>query len=154
MGFPSAGSGGSSSPGFEIGYDQVTAPVTVASTTEATGTTLITCAAHVFDGSAVLVTFCCEMVQFGSQLNNPIVWSLFEGATQITELGQAISPTGAGTAAAVPVASLFRFTPTAASHTYTVTVFAGSVAGTAPVFQAGAGGVGARPPMFVRFTKV
>jgi hypothetical protein len=32
-------------PGFEIGYDQITSPVNVASTTEASGTTVITCGA-------------------------------------------------------------------------------------------------------------
>jgi hypothetical protein len=46
---------------------------------------------------------------------------------------------------------MLRFTPTAASHTYTVTVFGSSAAG---AVGAGAGGTAAYVPAFIQFTKV
>lgn len=139
-------------PGFEIGYDQITSPVNVASTTEATGTTVITCGAHTFDGGLVLATFWCPFLTQGSNAGVSVTVSLFEGATQITRL--AVQST-AGTAiqAANPGTGMFRFTPTAASHTYTVTAFASSTTGT-PQVGAGAGGTAAYAPAFIRFTKV
>jgi len=144
----------STAQGFEIGYDQVTASVTVASTTEATGTTVITCAAHTFDGAAVLATFFTPEVLVGNQTDNIVAVSLFEGATQIGRLAQWQGPTTVAPNQQWPGIGMLRFTPTAASHTYTVTVFAASVAGTAPVLRAAASGTGTQVPMFIRFTKV
>lgn len=135
------GGGGSSSPGFEIGYDQVTAPVTVSATAEATGTTVISCAAHTFDGTACVATFFCQQAQPG----DAITVCLFESSTEIGRLAVI-----AGGANASLTGSL-RFTPSAASHTYTVTAFRASANGT---LQAGAGGTGVNAPMYVRFTKV
>lgn len=134
------GSGGAT----EIGYDQITANVTVASTTEATGTTVIACAAHTFDGAAVIATF------FGllaPATGGSLTISLFEGATQIGRLvtlfnsatvGENVSQTG-----------ILRFTPTAGAHTYTVTGFRTVNNG---VVAAGAGGTGVESPTFIRFT--
>ncbi len=136
-----ASGGGSSSPGFEVGYDQITAPVTVSSVTEATGTTVITCGAHTFDGSPVVATFFCGQAQPG----DAITVSLFEAATQITRL--AVIAGGAN----ISLTGSYRFTPTAGSHTYTVTAFRASSNGT---LQAGAGGTGATAPCFIRFVKV
>jgi hypothetical protein len=78
---------------------------------------------------------------------------LFESATQICRLGL-VEPTAGGTIQDYLAATvLYRFTPSAASHTYTVTAFASSVTGT-PVVGAGASGTGAYGPAFIRFTKV
>jgi hypothetical protein len=41
-------------PGHEFGYDQITSTVNVVGTTQGAGTTIITCAAHVFDGGPVM----------------------------------------------------------------------------------------------------
>ena len=147
----SGGSAGSSSPGFEIGYDQITAPVIVASTTEATGTTVITCAAHTFDGSPVIATFSAPFLQNGSAASNAVTVSLFESATQIGRF--TIASFGVANQLVVPCVSLLRFTPTAASHTYTVTAFTANATGN-PTVGAGASGTGAYIPAFIRFTKV
>lgn len=138
-------------PGYEVGYDQITATVTVASTTEATGTTIITCAAHVFDGAAVLVEFFTPQLTTGSTSGSFVAVSLFEGATQISELCS-LKTTAASQAFAPGIGKL-RFTPTAASHSYTVTAFASNVTGN-PSVNAGATGTGANPPAYIRFTKV
>lgn len=142
-------------PGFEIGYDPVTADVTVASTTEATGTALVTCAAHTFDGGAVLARFYSPLLSMSDQLNNVVAVSLFEGATEIGILCQTQTSGTSGTVPAMPgITGMLRFTPTAASHTYKVTAFANIVAGTPFIFRGAAGGTSTRVPMFVQFTKV
>lgn len=138
----SGGSTGSGSAGFEIGYDQITSPVSVTATTEAAGTTVISCAAHTFDGSAVFVTFFAASVSGGGACNV----SLFEASTQITELADS-NPGASGN----PITGMFRFTPTAGSHTYTVTAFRTVSNAT---IQAGSGGTAGFPPCFIRFTKV
>jgi len=137
-------------PGAEIGYDQITAAVTVASTTEASGTTVIACAAHVFDGAAVIAEFFAQNVLPAAAANALIVVGLFEGATQIGRFGLVQSPNIAS-GIQVPFYGRYRFTPSAGSHTYTVTAWQSGGNGT---IQAGAGGAGANSPAFARFTKV
>lgn len=147
------GTGGSSAPGFEIGYDQITGVVNIASTTEATGTTIITCAAHTFDGNPVLAQFFAPFVQSTSQTGSQSVTvCLFESST---EIGRLCTWSVAATTPQIAVAmtGLLRFTPSAASHTYTVTAFATNTLGT-PQVGAGASGTGAYNPAFIRFTKV
>ena len=138
-------------PGYEVGYDQITASVNVVSTTEATGTTIIAAAAHTFDGAPVICEFFTEALTVGGLLAEIVIVSLFESSTQITRLA-AVDNNSANTLI-VPVYARYRFTPSAASHTYTVTAHTTSVTGT-PSVGAGSGGTGAPPPCFVRFTKV
>ena len=150
-------------PGFEIGYDQITSSVFVTSTTEATGTTLITCAAHTFDGGPVICTFSADRANLpqkdGAGNPNFLVVSLFEGATQITRLSFALiaqnitSGAGLFVTQQVPLVGAYRFTPTAGSHTYTITAHVSFNVGS-PNVQAGAGGTATDAPCFVRFTKV
>lgn len=137
-------------PGFEINYTQATASVTVASTTEATGTTILSPGAIVFDGTPVLLHFFCMRVNTNTVLGNGVTLSLFEGATQITRLGLMV--TVAAQTQLAPWSLFYRFTPTAASHTYTLTAF--STNANDAQFECGSGGTGAQSPMFVRFTKV
>lgn len=149
----SGGSGGAGSPGFEIGYDQITAPVNIASTTEATGTAIITCAAHIFDGAPVICQFSAPSIENDLAATGDLtVASLFEGATQIARLVE-VSTTFTGSRGDYPCAGFIRFTPTVGSHTYTITAFATSTTGT-PRVLAGPGGTGALAPAFCRFTKV
>jgi hypothetical protein len=147
----SAGGGSGGTQGTELGYDQITAPVNVASTTEATGTTIITCAAHAFDGAAVLATLYAPFMNTGTTAGSSVVLCLFEGATQIARLVSVATPAAAQ--AFAPVCAQLRFTPTVGSHTYTVTAFTSNVTGT-PAVGAGASGTGAYAPAFIRFTKV
>ncbi len=132
----------SAGPGTEIGYDQITGNVTVSSATEATGTTIITCAAHTFDGSPVY----CEFFAVAVGVFDLFLASLFEGSTQIGRICQLSQNT-----TALPASGAIRFTPSAGSHTFSVTAW--RLSGNATVF-AGAGGTAAYSPCFVRFTKV
>jgi hypothetical protein len=135
---------GSSSASAEVGYDQITSPVTVTSTTESAGTTVIACAAHTFSGGRILCEFFCPRVVYVGATDSLTI-CLFEGSTEITRLTE-------GKAAALNQINgigKFRFTPTAGSHTYTVTAF-GNVTGSA--VSAGNGGTNGDPPAFIRFT--
>lgn len=137
-------------PGTEIGYDQITASVVVSSTTEATGTTIITCAAHTFDGAPVIARFFCPILLAFNAALAAVTVSLFEGATQIGRLtlSQGVAAAANQDSAGI---GLLRFTPTAASHTYSVTGFQSGGNGSV---ICGLGGTGAYVPAFIRFTKV
>lgn len=74
---------------------------------------------------------------------------LFEGSTQIGRL--CASLTAGATPESVALVGRLRFSPSAASHTYTVTAFR---AGANGIIEAGAGGTGALVPSYLRFTKV
>lgn len=152
--------GGTGTIGYEIGYDQITSTVNVTSTNEAAGTAIISCAAHTFDGGPVL----CEV--FAPAAKSPavagpgtnfMIVSLFEGATQIGRLWDLATnltaPAGNQFSILSPMDGKLRFTPSAASHTYTVTAFVNSTTGT-PQIVAGAGGTGAYAAAYCRFTKV
>jgi len=139
---------GGGAQGTEIGYDQITAPVTIVSTTEATGTTIITCGSHTFDGAPVMAEFFAPSAYIvGSSAENFI--SLFEGATQI---GRLVDLFVGGSSVVTPLVGKLRFTPSAGIHTYTVTGYYSAVIGAN--IRAGAGGTGAYVPAYVRFTKV
>lgn len=143
---PASSSGGVG--GDEIGYDEGTASVTVASTTEATGTTVLALTAKTFDGNPVMFEFFAPVVEMNTAGGNVII-CLFEGATQIGRLG-AYFDSGQVNG---PFHVLRRFTPTAGSHTYTVTAFK-NAAGTSALIDADVGGVGKLLPMFARFTRI
>lgn len=139
-------------PGYEIGYDQITSPVNVVGTTESAGTTIITCGAHTFDGGLVLATFFCPYIEQSSNAGGQVTVCLFESSTQLTRLVTDGTPATA-IQTVVTAVGLYRFTPSAGSHTYTVTAFSPSTTGT-PAVGAGAGGTAAYSPAFIRFTKV
>ncbi len=137
--------------GYEIGYDEITASVTVASTTESAGTTVISCGAHTFDGAPVLVEFYSALVRSGTTAGSQVIVCLFEASTEITRLGFIQTPAAAAGGGAMHTA--YRFTPTAGSHTYTVTAFTSNATGS-PIVAAASAGTGAGSPAFIRFTKV
>lgn len=147
LGLPAA------SPGYEIGYDQVTSVVSVTNgSSEGSPDTLITCASHTFDGDPVMVTFFAPSVTLAG--NSGTVWGvgLYESGSEISRL---TSWTFSNSAAInrQEITGVLRFTPSAGSHTYTVGGF--KLSGTASGGGIGGGsGSGANyPPMFVRFTK-
>lgn len=147
----SSGGGGGGSGGGEIGYDQITANVSVTSTTEASGTTVIPGSAHTFDGSPVIATFCAPEGVVSSA-GGFLVVSLFEGSTQIGRFTLIQWP--ASTASLIiPCIGMLRFTPSAGSHTFSVTAIRNSASVTC-LIGAGAGGTGTLMPAFLRFTKV
>lgn len=144
--------GGSGTIGFEIGYDQITAPVNIASTTEGTPTTIIAGSSYTFDGAAVLATFWCPYLQIGTSGTQTVDVHLWEGGTEIGRIAH-ISFGSNVAQEAISVCGFYRFTPTAGAHTYSIKAHCNNVTGP-PAVGAGAGGVGAYLPAFLRLTKV
>lgn len=134
--------------GTEIGYDQITAPVTVASTTEATGTLIIPGSAHAFDGAKVYAEFYCPRV-IGGTNGYTVTISLFEGSTQIFRMavvgGAAVASGGFQT----PVCISVPFTPSAGNHTYKITAHCPESA----QIYCGVGGTATDAPAYLKFTK-
>jgi len=144
-------SGGSGTIGFEINYTQKTTATFITSTTAASPTTILSPGAITFDGSPVLVTFYCPDMQPPNSAGSSITVWLYEGSTQIARLVY-YQPDSA-TQVVTSVMAAYRFTPTAASHTYTIAGLV-SVNSGSPFVDGGAGGSGNPSPCFVRFTKV
>lgn len=141
-----------SSAGGEIGYDQITSPVSIASTTEATGTSIIAGSSHTFDGSPVIVTFFSPGIYTGTATSAQVTPCLFESTTQICRLGYVFDAPIGGME--VGVCFVYRFTPSAGAHTYKVTAFASSLTGTPRIDSGTGAGTSALSPTFLRFTKV
>lgn len=140
-------------PGFELNYTAITNTANVTDTAEATATALISPGAITFDGAAVLVEFFCSRINLPTAAaGNAVTVTLFEGATQITRLVTVQTPSITAQDADSAY-GIYRFTPTAGSHTYKVCAFASSTTGT-PALVAGSGGTNGNPPAFVRFVKV
>lgn len=144
--------GGSGTIGFEIGYDQITAPVNIASTNEAAPTTIIAGSSYTFDGAAVLATFWCPYLQYGTSGSQIVDVHLWEGGTELGRIAH-ISLAANDTQMAISVGGFLRFTPTAGAHTYSIKAHCNNTTGN-PQVGAGAGGVGAYLPAFLRLTKV
>lgn len=138
--------------GFEFGYDQITSPVSIATSTEASGTTIIAGSAHVFDGSPVMAEFFAPYVVTGSGTSPAVGISLFESTTEIGILNY-VQPIATGNVSLYhDVIGRLRFTPSAGSHTYKVTAYAFPTSGAQ--VAAGAGGTTGTLPAYLRFTKV
>jgi len=132
----------------EIGYDQITTSVNVTATSEAAGTPVISCAPHVFDGTPVIFEFFSTSVQPAAAVQAWGALMLFEGLTEIGQIAFIRNPAAA--LSNTPVYARVRFTPTAGTHTYTVT---GIQSGGAMSVAAGPGGTATGAPAYVRFSK-
>jgi len=140
-------------PGFVWSYTQITANANVTDTSEATATGLITTGSVTYDGNPVLVEFfCASVLTDTAAAGDTVTVTLFEGSTQITRLGVHKTIVTA-TPNNDSLYCAYRFTPTAAAHTYKLCAFTTSTTGT-PTLTAGAGGTNTYSPAFLRITKV
>jgi hypothetical protein len=138
-------------PGFEIGYDQITASVNITGTGSTTPNTIITSSSYTFDGSPVILSFYSSQVALPTVSGDQVTIALWEGATDLGIL--ATMRTESATQEYKPVFIQYRFTPTVGAHVYLVRAWATATTGT-PSIGAGAGGVNTNVPAFTRFTKV
>lgn len=141
----SASASANASP--EISYSEKVSAFTTTAVTEGTAVAVVDSVAATYDGSPVLVHFYSPAVYHSVALAE-VIFTLWEGASVKGIIGRVVSDAASdGDAASL----WYRFTPSAASHTYTIKAH-GNVAGTCTV-QAGAGGSGTFFQMFLRVTK-
>lgn len=143
--------GGTGTIGFEINYTEKTSATFITSTNPAAPTTILSPGAITFDGTPVLVTFYSGDVRPPSASGEQISICLYEGATEVVRI--AFFQTNSATQPILSMLGQYRFTPSAASHTYTIGAFVSTNTGS-PFVDGGPGGAGNPPPCFVRFTKV
>ena len=141
---PLAEAGGAS----QLDYAQITSNASITATSAATANTVITGGSVAYDGSAVWVEFYSPFTKpDNAAAGRDITIGIFESTT---EIGRLAFLSGASTTAAyVAVYGKFRFTPSAASHTYLIKAWVSAGTG---VIGAGAGGAAAAPA-FMRITR-
>ena len=132
-------------------YVQITSSVNVASTTESSGTSIMSFGSLTFDAVQVEVEFwAIEVDTPTGAADFQVTVSLFDSTTQLTQL--AIAWTNTTNGRTTPVTGKYRFTPSAGAHTYALTAYASNTTGP-PSIRAGAGGTGTRPPAYCKITK-
>ena len=136
--------------GPEVAYQEFTAPVACAATTEAGATTLVTAPAFVADGSSqyLVEVYIPTLGGAPASVNQSVC--LFLDGVSLGPLGQL--QVGAAAVTYTPMRLTRRLTPAAGSRVFSVRVFLAS-AGTTTAY-AGVGGIGALSPGFIRITKV
>jgi hypothetical protein len=137
-----------SMPGYEIAYAQITSPVTISATSEATAQDVISSGAITYDGTAVWIEFNAPRVDQGAA--GEIILVLQDGSTALGWIGYWSVGAVATIQQRNPASLRRKLTPSAGSHTYKITGFRSTVNGTV---QAGAGGSAAFMPASIRVTK-
>jgi hypothetical protein len=141
-------------PGYEIDYVAITSPVNITATSEATADTIVTGNAIAYDGStAVNLEFFCPYYTAIASAARDHLLTLYDGASSIGFMALMSWPSSASSQRPGPVRTVVRFTPSAATHTYSIRGYV-SAAGTG-VVGAGAGpAASTHMPAYIRITKV
>jgi hypothetical protein len=124
----------------EVAYAEVTSNTTITATTAATANTIVTAGAVSFDGSDLaLVEFNSGRISIGTA--GQLVFELYDSSTGVGEMGFAKTSDR-------DTHQVYRFTPSNASHTYSVRAWVDT--GSATVYAAGGGSAGNLIPASVR----
>ena len=145
--------GGSSGPNLELDYVQITSDVTVSGTAEtsAGSTLVVTGSAVTYDGATtVILEFFAPGWEPGLTSGNDVRLGLYEGSTFLGRLALTQMAVTGGNADNKPLRALYRFTPSAGSHTYAIRASRTSANG---IIRAGAGGATNYVPAFIRITR-
>jgi hypothetical protein len=135
----------------EVGYSQVTSDVTVTATSEATATAVVALGAITYEAVPHMIEFSAPDARpnTGAAGQN-ITFALFDSTTAVVGVwGRIATPAASGNL--LPVRLGYRFTPTAASHTYNVKCW---VSVTSGLVQAGAGGSATHGPAWLRIVRI
>lgn len=131
--------------GWEFGRDSAGGSnISISSTSATAPTTVISCAAHIFDGEPVELRFGCISLLPPATAGATMEVSFYEpsvSSTAITALLYSDNNVSAGIDFPGPSFS-YPFTPTAGSHTYLIGAYVSSTTGTIAV------------PSFARFVKI
>jgi hypothetical protein len=138
-------------PGYEIGYDQITSTINVASTTEGTPTAIIAGTAHTYENVGYHFEFFCPELIAPSTTGGTVTILLMQDGASIGRIAVGLNDITGGQTG-WPTVGWRKFTPSAASHTFGVSAFCSATTGT-PAVTAGAAGSGIVVPAFLRVTK-
>ncbi len=138
-------------PGFEIAYDQITSGVNVASTSEGAPTAIIAGTSHTYEAVPYVAEFFSPSVTDPSSAAGIVTMLFIADGASIGRIAVSESIT-VSTQTLNPTVGKFRFTPTAAAHTYGISAFCSATTGT-PAVGAGAGGINTPVPAYLRITK-
>lgn len=142
------GSGVAARVEAEMDYVERTTDVTLAGTTEAAATTIVTSSAVTYDGATdIFIEFFAALMTWQDNSNTRF-W-LYDGSSSIGEIGRTtVLPSGHTIQS--PLLLRRKLTPSAGAHTYSIR---GSSSGGTGVVAAGAGGAGAVVPAYIRITR-
>lgn len=132
----------------ELDYVEITAPVVISATTDATANTVITGNPIVLNGSTrIIVEFGAEQVATGGTTSSAVIVTLWDSTTDLGHFHEVGTPANG----VVSVSALVRrfLTPSAGTHTYVIKAFRNVADGT---IYAGTGGVGNDQPAYLRVT--
>jgi len=134
----------------ELDYAEITADVTVASTNSASPTTtIITGAAVAYDGATRVKLEVFSPFVFSANAGTEIFVSVWDGSTDV---GRICDLYVASSVSGVTLYGARFFTPSNASHTYSIRAYKSAGAGTS-TFGANTGGVNTPLPAFMRITR-
>lgn len=133
----------------ELAHVEFTATVSVTGS-EVSPTDVVSAGAVTFDGTAVVVEFYSTQVSPASG-TDLVALSLWDGATDLGRIAIVQNSVGASVQVAPPVLVRRKLTPSVGSHTYKIRGWKSTGNGSV---IAGAGGVGAYMPGYIRITKV
>ena len=134
----------------ELGYSQITSNVTVSSTTESAGTTVIPAMTVVSDGSPLSIEFFCSRVNIVAHgSGNYCLFNVVIDGTTLGRMGVLFN--SATTALEMPAHLSYRTTLSAGSHTVAVTAMRYNAN---CVVNANGTAVGAEMPAFLRVSKI
>lgn len=144
-------------PGYEIGYEEITANAVVTDTAEGTGTPLITAGPFVFDGDPVTAVFSSPLVRAPSTAGPAYLvvnlWDITGTPVNLGVIGVSIVLLGTNVNLGQAMMGSLRFSPSAGPHIFKIAAWVSSTDGT-PFIGAGAGGSGTQVPAYLRFLKV
>jgi hypothetical protein len=128
----------------EVAYAQITANVTgITGTNFAGAAAVVTAASTTFDGNPALVEFYAPGVD-NTAAGQRMSFALSDGGTDVGILGQKVA---AAVSATDAVHLTYRFTPSAAAHTYSIVAYVTANTG---IVYAGGGGAGNLVPAYIR----
>ena len=144
-----ASTGGGSGGVTEYDYVQITSPVTITGTTDATATAVIDGNAVTYDGSTRIKL---EFFALGASITSAqeLVVVVYDGATDLGRLAVLVNDSATATHDEGPLYGAMFLTPSAGAHTFHVKAW--KTGGTVSIY-AGAGGAGVNLPAWYRITK-
>lgn len=154
--FRDASTGATITPSGSLpGYASIDTPVAVSSTSESAGTPIIDGAVFQCDGSPVLVQFFAPYLEVDQDADQTLAIVLFDQTADLGVIAELRADVNAlaGEKLHAPGIGWLRYTPTAGSHTYSVTGFKSGSNAASPVVGAGGGGAGQYVNAYLRVTR-